>query len=739
MHIVCRAIKSRFRFIQFRRNIPMSKRIIALVLCVLMLVPALASCSQVNEDNPGAYVTMYLSDEIYDFDPIQAYYNSGTSNVIGLMYETLFKLDEKGRVKKALAKDYEIIDDTETDTYEMTITLHETCWSNGQAITAEDVVFAWRRLLNQENSYEAATLLFDIKNARAVKEGDEAIDDLGVEALEPTVLKITFQGRIDYDQFILNLTSLATAPLPESQVAKNPDWAKKASTIVTSGPFKLSKIKYATGDEKVRDDNAIGKDGQAGSKTTPVMTVEYFCLERNIYYYREADDRLDKSVTPYRLLIDCTMTDQEILKAYKANKLFYIGDIPLSIRKDATVKENVQISNALSTTVCYFNMNNEDEKLAELFSNAKVREALSLAIDRKAIAKKVVYAEAATGLVPPGVFNAESGKKAAQFREEGGNLISTSANKTKAKQLLDDAGITPSKYSFELSVATYDDVHLAIAEMIVAAWKDLGFKVTIKKIQPVQNNDYLKSQDEEPKDVCDDLFQETIARAKYDVVLCDYTAYSADAFSMLACFAKPFSGMALNRYTVTDDETGKSHVYYEQTANRTGYENEAYDLLIEAAYFVPYFKSLKNTSNEFLGDDFYTADEWKALYADLKSVYNKYNITPSNDPDDWAAQRAKLLHAAEKLLVKDMALVPIVFNQTAVLVSKDLKKIDANYYSPMVFTKLKLKNYTDYTYTVITRNEKGEITNEETVSIFENFPKIEWNKIGTTVEKKATK
>ncbi len=717
----------------------MSKRIIALVLCVLMLVPVLASCSNVDEENPGAYITMYLSDEIYDFDPIQAYYNSGTANVIGLLYETLFKLDEKGRIKNALAKDYEIVDDVETDTYEMTITLNETYWSNGQAISAEDVVFAWRRLLNQENSYEAASLLFDIKNARAVKEGDEAIDDLGVEALEPTVLKITFQGRIDYDQFLLNLTSLATAPLPESQVAKNADWAKKSSTIVTSGPFKLGKIKYAAGDEKVRDDNAIGKDGEVGSMSTPVATIEYFYLERNVYYYRESDDRLDKSVTPYRLLVDCTMTDAEILKAYKENKLFYIGDIPLSIRNDATVKEKVEVSNALSTTVCYFNMNHEDEDLAALFSNAKVREALSLAIDRNAIAKKVVYAEASTGLVPPGVFNAESGKKAAQFRAEGGNLIATSANKTKAKQLLDDAGVTPSKYSFELSVAAYDDVHQAIAEMIVAAWKDLGFKITIKKIQPVQNNDYLKSQDEEPKDVCDDLFQEAIARAKYDVILCDYTAYSADAYSMLSSFAKPFSGMALSRYTVTDEETGKSQVHYEQNPHRSGYENEEYNLLIEATYFIPYFKGLKNTDNEFLGDDFYTADEWKTLYSQIKSVYNKYGINPTDDPDEWAAQKAKLLHAAEKLLLKDMAVLPIVFNKTAVLASKDLKKIDANYYSPMVFNKLKLKNYTDYTYTVITRNDKGEIIKEETVSIFDNFPTVEWNKAGTTVEKKATK
>lgn len=713
----------------------MSKRIFALALCILMLVPVLASCSTVNEDNPGAYVTMYLSDEIYDFDPAKAYYNSGANSVIGLLFDTLFTLDENGKIKKSLAKDYEITDDAENDIYEMTITLNDTCWSNGQSISAEDIIFAWRRLLNQENSYEAASLLFDIKNARAVKEGDEAIDDLGVEALESNILKITFEGRIDYDQFLLNLTSLATAPLPESQVSKNPDWAKKSSTIVTSGPFKLGKIKYAKSDEKVRDDNALDKNGSIGSATSNVATIEYFYLERNTYYYRQSDSKLDKSVTPYRILVDCTMTDAEILKAYKDGKLFYIGDIPLSIRNDATVKENVEISNALSTTVCYFNMNSENEKLAKLFGNADVRNALSLAIDRTAIAKKVVYAEAATGLVPPGVFEANAGKKATLFRDEGDKLISASANETKAKQLLSDAGITPSQYSFELSVAAYDDVHIAIGEMIVSAWQSLGFRVSLKKVQTIQNNDYLKSQDEIPKDVCDDLFQEAIERSKYDVILFDYTAYSADAYSVLSSFAKSFSGMALNRYTVTDTETGKQQVIYEQLPHRTGYDNAEYNLLMEAVYFVPYFKSLKNTSNEFLGESFYTEEEWKTLYADIKAVYSKYGITPTNDSEQWTAQKAKLLHAAEKLLIKDMALIPIVFNQNAVLVSKDLKKIDATYYSPMVFTKLKLKNYTDYTYTLITRNAKGEIVSEQTVSIFENFPTIEWSKIGTTEEK----
>jgi ABC-type oligopeptide transport system substrate-binding subunit len=271
--------------------------------------------------------------------------------------------------------------------------------------------------------------------------------------------------------------------------------------------------------------------------------------------------------------------------------------------------------------------------------------------------------------------------------------------------------------------------------MIKTSWCNLGFNVTLDIVSPIENNDYFAQTDSVPPDVCDDLFIESIQRGKFEVLALDLTAYSADAYSMLAGFAKPLAGMALNLRTVTDEETGRSQVVFEQQASRCGYDNEEYNMLMEAVYFIPYFASLKDTSAEFLGDGFYTADEWKTMYGKLKAVYSKYGVTPSKDPDDWTEQKSKLLHAAEKLLINDMALVPIVFNQNAVLASKDLKKIDANYYSPMVFTKLQLKNYTDLTYTVITRNDKGEILSEEIVSIFEEFPTIEWDKAGTTIEK----
>lgn len=725
----------------------MLKRILALLLSSVLLISCLAACSNSNDDEEdlGPYITMYLTDEVYDFDPANAYYNTDTANIVGMMFDTLFKLSANGKkVEKSLVKSYTINENKADGEYTMELKLKETYWSNGTRLQAQDVLYAWQRLLRSTNSFEAASLLFDIKNARLAKEGgttDIGIDDIGVEAVGADVLKITFEGPIDYDQFLLNLTSVATAPLLESYVEKNADWAKKSSTIVTSGPYKLGRINYEkVGDvESIYDDNAylydkntkqwyynytdseIADAADKGLTLNPVYwekKINYFYLERNSYYYRDVErDKIDSSVKGYRLLVDCSKTEQEILDAYKNEQIFYVGSIPLSLRKDAYVQEYAKVSNSLSTFIMALNeeaLISDGAEGTKLFADAKVRQALSYAIDREAIANEIVYADAATGLVAPGVF--EAGVKSGDFREEGGALSTVATDLTKSRQLLTEAGITnPSKYSFTIKVPSYDDVNIKIAEMVAAAWNALGFNVTLQTMTIIQNNDYYKEVDSVPADVCDDLFVESIQRKTYEVIAYDYKAISADAYSVLSNFAVSFSGMAI------DEET------YELTANRTGYNSTAYNNLMEAIYYVPYFASLTRDSSDFLGI-YETKEEYQTLYDAIAAIYAENGITPSTKSSDWTKQKAILLHKAEELLMTDMPVIPVVFTKNAVLLSKEVKNAEAEYYIPYTFRNATLKNYDQYYYTVTIGT--GENTKEKRINIFESFPAVEWSKIG---------
>ncbi len=856
----------------------MSKRIIAILLCAVMLIPCLAACAKKDgeKEDPGAYITMYLTDDIYDFDPANAYYNADAVNVVSLMFETLFTLNDDGKVKKALVDDYDFLVDKRTGEHYMELTLKETYWSNGTQLSADDVAFAWRRLLTSTNSFAAASLLFDIKNARAVKEGDVSIDNVGIEAVGVTTLKITFEDEVNYDQFLLNLTSVATAPLLESYVTKNPDWAKKPSTMVTSGPYKLGRINYKTildeneKEVKIKDDYATQANGSVKTDNSYLAKkINFFYLERNVYYFRDLKhDAIDKAVTNYRILVDCSKTEEEILADYQAGKLFYVGNIPLSLRKDAYVQEQVEVSNALSTFVLYMNeyaIVNDGADGSMLFADANVRKALSLVIDRNAIVNEVVYAQAATGLVCPGVFEGGKIKKNNDFRAVGGALISTSANTAEAQSLLSTAGIDASKYSFSIKVAAYDDVNVKIAEMVAAAWNTLGFTVTVDTMLPIENNDYYKEVEDVPTDVCEDRFIEALQRNDYEVIAFDYNAFTPDAYSMLSNFALPFSGMGLNVTTYNGNTT------YLESKNTTGYLSMDYNNIMEAIYYIPYVADLDSATSAYLkavktqkpyvetatllaqnalslataaksttayvaensesatdynamvaslntipalfkqaeleltrsygvsaqtyakateiataisnaqavidtaedkvasyasakkaasnnlknptvieaataatqalndavtaivasADTFITvateaetaaaSADGRTLYEIITAIYAENGITPSKKSSDWTAQKAILLHKAETILMNDMPVIPVLFNQNAIMVSDQLTKVTSTYYIPAYFRKTNLKKYTDYTYV----DEK-----DETVSIFANFPTIAWDKIG---------
>ena len=724
----------------------MLKKIIALLLCLLMMIPVLSACAPRDENDQGPIITMYMADEIYNFDPAYAYYNSSTLNIVSLMFETLFKLDSKGRIQNALVDTYEYIENTEKNEYKLVMTLKDTCWSNKDPITTDNVVYTFKRLLTPENNFEAASLLFDIKNARAVKEGDVSIDDLGVEANTSKMLTISFEGAVDIEAFLLNLTSVATAPLPESHIEKDADWAKKGATMICSGPFKLGKTRYvyvSVDDYDVEidpkssedvllqdfiyDDYALDEWGNqmGASRNNLAKRLSYFVMERNSYYYRDPEeDKIDKSVTPHRLLVKCMMSAKELESEFRQNHIFYIGSIPCSLRTDAnsTVAQQVKLNDSMSTFSLYLNqdavINGEN-----LFANEKVRQALSLAIDRTAIANKVVYAKAATGIVPTGVFESGASKtkffffteEAEMFRDNANNsMVAANANIAEAKAILSKAGIIPSNYSFSISVARYDDVNIIASDMIADAWCKLGFDVSVNMIKPIENNDILKAiandENNVMKDICDDLFVESLTRETYEVIAFDYTALSPDAFSVLSGFAKSFSGMSLNM----DDYTLQPH--------RTGYDSEEYNNLIEAIYYVPYFANLnRETSSDFLGI-YDNKEEFQAVYDAVKAVYDANGITPSNDVKDWRQQKAALLHKAEELLLTDLPVIPVLFNQHASVYDEEvLTKMTSDYYVSDIFTEAMLKDYLDYTYI----SKQGKLT-----SIFDSFPEINWDDAG---------
>lgn len=507
------------------------KKITALVLCLVVLVGALSSCSTLVKGDKGMAIDIYLSSELYNFDPAMAYTDASMVKVFGLIYEGLTSLNQNGKWQKALMKSYTLKENSDKSEYKLRVTLNSTKWTDGRTVQAADFVYAWKRILDPEFPCEAASLLFDIKNAHAAKLGEVSIDDIGIKALETYVLEMTFEYKPDIDRLMTVFASPALVPLREDIVEKSADWAKKPTTIVTNGPFAIKAI-----------DNG-----------------ETFRIERSSCYYLEdggnatSKEPLDKYVIPFRLVTKYSIGDlDKQLEAFVNGDILYLGEIPLSAR--AEYKKQAVITDELNTHTYYFNVNNP------LFSDARVRRALSMAIDREKIANDiVVYARAASGLVPTKVYDANL---KTYFRNVGGDVISTSADVAGAKALLKQAGVSGG--SFTLSVRD-NEVDVAIAEYVVSVWKELGFTVSLKKLSCTSTA---------TAGVYTDDFYEAYSNGDFDVIAADLQLTSPTAIEALAPFALEYSGNGVDMNSPT----------YDMYSHVTGYNSKAYNDLIARAY-----------------------------------------------------------------------------------------------------------------------------------------------------------
>lgn len=604
------------------------KKFLAFTLCLVMILCSFAGCGG-NEDEVGDNITIYIGEPIYNFDPAEAYKNDTAAKIVTLLFDNLFVLSEDGSVEPSLVEDYEIDEDEKM----MTIELKEDAkWSDGQPLTANDVMYTWQRLLAYDSSYDAAALLYDIKNAKALKNAEAIIetddgnkraptpDDLGVSANSQT-LEIKFEDNVDYDSFLVKLTSAALSPVREDVIGRTVetnDWAKSSLTMVSSGPFRLAEVNY--------------EEDLSNPKNPKLQQIE---LERNTYYFRDfAKDPLNETVAPNKIIIKLKKDKESILDLYNETDnektIFFLGDIPLNERSSTKYsKDDLVITDALSTNIIIMNQNAEING-TKLFANKNVRKALSAVIDRQKIADAISFAEPATGIVPNGVF--EENSSGELFRDNGTTEISATASS--ASSLIKASKITPADYSFSISVPAEDEVHVKIAEIVAEAWNKLGFKVTVNAVKAVENPHKALISDEKIAGTKDNKFVENLTAGDFEVAIIDYVAFSADAFSVLAPFAYGYAGTATNK---------QNSPVFETAPHISGYNSKEYNEQIDKAYK--------------------TAD---------------------------SAARAEILHKAEEILIDELPVIPLVFNKSVALQKDSLVNVEFTYYQNLVFTKADL-------------------------------------------------
>src|SRR5215469_11187329 len=157
------------------------------------------------------------------------------ANIAYDLYEGLCTLDAKGNPTGGVAKSWDISDDGKTYTFHLR---DDAKWSNGDPITADDVVYSFRRIVDPKVAAEYAYIYAPIVNADEITSGKEKdLTKLGVVAVDPHTVKITLKASTPYLLGLLAHTS--SQIVNKDAVEKNGDQWTRPGKNVSSGAFMI--------------------------------------------------------------------------------------------------------------------------------------------------------------------------------------------------------------------------------------------------------------------------------------------------------------------------------------------------------------------------------------------------------------------------------------------------------------------------------------------------------------------
>ena len=285
-----------------------------------------------------------------------------------LMFPGLVKFNPDTDVAEPLlAESFEISKDEKTITVKLRENLY---WSDSRRITADDVLFTWNELLIQGIALSSARDIINIngKFPEVTKLDDKTIEFKTSEVFAPFLrnLGIEIAPKHDVERFFKKYKA-KTFSEKQKAFEKYLSIFTKPEDIVSSGPFKFSKIQRGERIEFVRNPLYYDVDAETGKR------LPYF--NRLIYSYVQ-----DDSADIFKFLAK----ESDVLGVSPANA---------ALAKQLSKKYNYtlyDLGTSNTTNFIWFNLSkNVPKPQYDWFNNLVFREAVSLAIDRKSIINNV--------------------------------------------------------------------------------------------------------------------------------------------------------------------------------------------------------------------------------------------------------------------------------------------------------------------------------------------------------------
>lgn len=364
-------------------------------------------------------------------------------NMLLFAFDCLLNVDKDNKIIPGAAESYEVSEDG----LKWTFTLRKDLkWSDGSALTAKDFVYSWKRVADPNTAAPyGQTVLGMVKGFDEATAGN--LDALGVSAPDDTTFVVELAHPCTYFDKLAAFATLS--PVNQATIEANGDaWATKPETYIGNGPFYIAEW----------------------------VPSSYILFKKNPNYRDTASIKLDSIKL---LLIEDSNASYA---AYQTGEAMMIKDVPVAEIPSLQGREDFYIDPLLGTY--YIDLNNTLPQ----FSDSKVREALSLAIDRNYVAGTLMQGTftAATNFVGTGVAdwdgssfmgNANGGKPYIDNSDFAANLA-------KAKELLAEAGY-PNGEGFPTINYSINDAgyHKVVAQYLQSAWKELGITVNVDVVE----------------------------------------------------------------------------------------------------------------------------------------------------------------------------------------------------------------------------------------------------------------
>ena len=378
-------------------------------------------------------------------------------NTIITVFETLLIINENNETVPGQAESWTTSEDGLTWTFTMRDGLK---WSDGSELNAKDFEYSFKRMADPDTAAPYAEtclgMIDGFEEAAGFPDADgnptvePNLDALNVKASDDgKTLTIVLGYPCSYFDKIAAFAAMS--PVQKATVEANGDaWCTSPDTYVCNGPYMIT-------------------------EWTP---SERIVLTKNPNYVGGWDNSKIVSDSITLLLLEDSSAS---FAAYNSGEAVLIKDVPTDEIPSLTKAEDggdFYVDTILGTYYVSLNLQRD------AFKDAKVRKALSLAIDRDYVANTIMQGtySAADSIVGPGIVD-ESG-----YFHDNGNAPYISAdyeaNLAEAKKLLEEAGYPNGEGYPTIEYSTNDaGYHVPLAEYLQQAWGDLGITLTINKME----------------------------------------------------------------------------------------------------------------------------------------------------------------------------------------------------------------------------------------------------------------